>query len=102
MSGSDESGDPWGPGSWSEVSAVLADDPVEETDAEPVADEDPDVFRPATPVVESVATPQEETGDRYLNELDRAVNVEESDDDPAMDEFFDGRDERPKRFGRRR
>jgi vacuolar-type H+-ATPase subunit H len=99
VSPSDESGDPWGPGSWSEVSSVLADDQPDE--AQPPA-EDPDVFRPATPVVESVATPQEEAGDRYLQELHEAVNVEESDDDPAMDEFFDGRDERPKRFGRRR
>jgi cell division initiation protein len=101
VSPSDESGDPWGPGSWSEVSAVLADDEPGAPAEAPPAD-DPEVFRPATPVVESVATPQEETGDRYLQELHEAVNVEESDDDPAMDEFFDGRDERPKRFGRRR
>jgi cell division initiation protein len=108
VSSPDDSGDPWGPGSWSEVSAALGDEPDEATVATAtVADEgseadDPDVFRPASPVVESVATSQEETGDRYLQELHDAVNVEEGDDDPAMDEFFDGRDERPKRFGRRR
>jgi DivIVA domain-containing protein len=107
-----ESSDPWGPGSWSEVSAALGDEPGEATVAtattvaaegtEAASADDPDVFRPAAPVVESVATSQEETGDRYLQELHEAVNVEEGDDDPAMDEFFDGRDERPKRFGRRR
>jgi cell division initiation protein len=107
---SDESGDPWGPGSWSEVSAALGEDTGDATvatttvtsdEAEGAAG-DSDVFRPATPVVESVATSQDETGDRYLQELHEAVNVEESEEDPAMDEFFDGRDERPKRFGRRR
>jgi cell division initiation protein len=101
-----ESGDPWGPGSWSEVSAALGDEPGEATVATATAtpegddEERDDVFRPASPVVESVAT--EDTGDRYMQELHEAVNVDEADDDPAMDEFFDGRDERPKRFGRRR
>jgi cell division initiation protein len=96
-----QSSDPWGPGSWSAVSASLDEEGGEATVATAAATpEGDDVFRPASPAVESVAA-SEETGDRYLQELHEAVN-DDGSEDPAMDEFFDGQEERPKRFGRRR
>ncbi len=91
-------GDPWGPGSWSEVSAALADEPV--SSATVLFDE---VFEPRQSAVESVETGATgDQGDKYLQELHDAVNVEDNDADPAMEEFFDGDAEPRRRRGRRR
>jgi DivIVA domain-containing protein len=92
------SGDPWGPGSWSEVSAALSDDPVES----PTMLFD-DVFEPRQPADESVATPLTgDQGDKYLQELHEAVNIDDTEVDPAMDEFFEGDQEPRRKRGRRR
>ncbi len=94
-------GDPWGPGSWSEVSAALADEPV----GSPTVLFD-DVFEPQSAAVESVGSIEPgltgEHGDKYLQELHEAVNIEDHDADPAMEEFFEGDQEPRKRRGRRR
>jgi DivIVA domain-containing protein len=113
-------GDPWSPGSWSEVSAALEadggpidatlfDDPPGSAGAssfdEPAAD-----FRPADPGSEAVRshadTPTEaytDLGtDRYLRDLDEAVNRPAAQD-AAMSDFFDGSEgASTRRFGRRR
>jgi DivIVA domain-containing protein len=114
-------GDPWSPGSWSEVSAALeADaDPIDATlfDDPPGAstgpagfDEVAGDFRPADPGSEAVRShvdvPTEAYtdlgNDRYLRDLDQAVNRTDSTD-PAMSEFFEGSEGAgARRFGRRR
>lgn len=88
------SSDPWGPGSWTEV--------VSSTDS-------PDQFEPADPqaasgmhrVDEPTQAHTEVDGDRYLRDLDQAVNTDADED--ALKEFFEGDDPTDgRRFGRRR
>ncbi len=78
----------WGPGSWSEVEADLIQD------ANAVDD------RPTEAV-----SPTDVQRDRFMEELDSAVNeaVVLDDDDAAMTAFFEGTsDSRTRRFGWRR
>jgi hypothetical protein len=83
--------DRWGPGSWAEVEATL--DEVEDDDADRRG-----VDRP-TEAVERTGT----TRDRFLEELDSAVNEAVELDDDAMTAFFEGTGEaRTRRFGWRR
>lgn len=88
--------DRWGPGSWAEVEDSLDDD------AEVVL---------GGPATSHVDQPTEAVGradqprDRYLEELDSAVNeaVSIDEDDEAMTAFFQGTsDSRSRRFGWRR
>lgn len=93
----DSAGDDWGPGSWSRLEAsgtavaeetiTLADEPSRQTAPHIIAE----------PVTGSGR-------DRYLQDLDDAVNVEdEQGDDEAMTAFFEGSGEtRNRRFGWRR
>lgn len=91
-------GDPWAPGSWSEVSASLAveddqatpfDGPPEDPDAPSPFDQATGGFQPA------------DTSDRYLRDLDEAIN--QPADDEAMAAFFEAEDTTGQgRFGRRR
>ncbi len=93
----DSAGDDWGPGSWSrletsgtavaEETITLADEPSRQTAPHIIAE----------PVTGSGR-------DRYLQDLDDAVNVEdEQGDDEAMTAFFEGSGEtRNRRFGWRR
>jgi cell division initiation protein len=109
--------DPWAPGSWSEVSAAFEEpaEPVSTTlfeapqsvaatssaSSSPFDTPADDVFEPAQPPTEAIArTPAD--SDRYLRDLDDAVNRTASGD-RAMDAFFEG-DEggETRRFGRRR
>ncbi len=80
--------DPWAPGSWSEVSAAFDERAAE-------------VFEPAPPPTEAISrTPTD--ADRYLRDLDEAVN-RAGTDDRAMEAFFEGgEDGAGRRFGRRR
>jgi len=106
------SADPWAPGSWSEVSAVLDQREggtpfVEEAPDAPGFD---DVFEPRA--AEERVQRSEEGGeatqayqladDRYLRDLDAAVN-RAGDSDAAMSAFFDDQSGvGGRRFGRRR
>lgn len=106
--------DPWAPGSWSEVSAVLDE---REASGRLFVDDGSDrsgrsfeeVFEPAEQAGEGIVTqpvdqPTEAydaIDDRYLRDLDQAVNAIDSDDD-AMSAFFDGGEDGGRRFGRRR
>jgi DivIVA domain-containing protein len=114
-------GDPWSPGSWSEVSsalegddpldATLFDDPAGAPRAASAFDEPVQGFAPADQDAEAVRrahvdTPTESYtdlgSDRFLRDLDQAVNRTD-DQDPAMEEFFEGSaGSAPRRFGRRR
>ncbi len=81
--------DPWVPGSWSDaVAAVPEADPVESSQ----------------PEVESTGSYGGLSADRYLRDLDEAVNQPVADDDDAMSAFFEGDDTEAQsgRFGRRR
>ncbi len=114
--------DPWAPGSWSEVSAVLDERESDgklfddgATGSESAFDE---VFEPAPAAEESVSSVQptartsarasvdqpteayDLTSDRYLRDLDAAVNDDEPDD--AMNAFFEAEPQSGRRFGRRR
>jgi len=85
--------DDWGPGSWAQVEAQLADAP--EGDDAPRADYDD---RP-TEAVSNTGSHR----DRYMEELDSAVNDAVDLDDDAMKAFFEGTtDTRARRFGWRR
>jgi F0F1-type ATP synthase membrane subunit b/b' len=88
--------DPWAPGSWSEVSASLTfDDDAEPFEGPP---EDPDA---PSPFDSGEAFQPADTSDRYLRDLDEAIN--QPDDDDAMAAFFEADDPAgPGRFGRRR
>lgn len=88
--------DEWGPGSWSrlessgsagvEETISLADDPARQTAPHIIAE----------PVTGSGK-------DRYLQDLDDAVNIADEEDDEAMTAFFEGSGEtRNRRFGWRR
>jgi cell division initiation protein len=109
--------DPWAPGSWSEVSAAFEaePEPVSSTLFEaPEADlikrqpasspfdaAGDEVFEPAQVPTEAIARTNADS-DRYLRDLDDAVNRTESGD-RAMDAFFDGDEgNESRRFGRRR
>jgi hypothetical protein len=115
-------GDPWSPGSWSEVSsalegapsddATLFDDPAgAPIDASPFDAGPEGGFEPADPGSERVVLPNVDTpteaytdlsNDRYLRDLDAAVNRTEADDGP-MSQFFDSSEAGGgRRFGRRR
>ena len=95
--------DPWGPGSWSEVAlagAVTAAAAGGEAPAEPLQG-----------TLDEAAYTGPSTGsygglsqDRYLRDLDEAVNQPVADDDDAMSAFFEGDDDEAhaRRFGRRR
>jgi cell division septum initiation protein DivIVA len=76
-------GDRWGPGSWADLEAELDEDPSPE----------------AVPAADRVGTPR----DRFMEELDSAVNEAVDMDDDAMTAFFQGTsDSRARRFGWRR
>ena len=123
--GPSASADPWAPGSWSEVSATLDDPPSGDKlfDSLPTDEAGPnpfdvpagDVFEPAHPeetvradlradssVRATSGTGAVSAADRYLVELDHAVNKDGDDD--AMTAFFEGHEGRSERrgFGRRR
>ncbi len=94
------SSDPWGPGSWSD--AVGGDRPSDAGEPETFdpasVDDDPGVQRVDEP---TQAHDSIEGGDRYLRDLDEAVNAEQ--EDAAMKDFFEGDDPTDgRRFGRRR
>jgi len=86
----------WGPGSWARVGASGATE-VEETIS--LADE---AVSHTAPHI--IAEPVTDSGrDRYLQDLDEAVNVTDDTDDEAMTAFFEGSVEsRNRRFGWRR
>lgn len=114
------SSDPWAPGSWSEVSAVLEE---RESDGRLFVEDEHQssngsfdgVFEPADPGVEGVTQAGPAAGgavdspteaysvieDPYLRELDEAVNTID-DTDEAMSAFFEGNEGGGRRFGRRR
>jgi len=98
LSGSGSS-DPWGPGSWSEVVGDERSDGGEPDTFDPASvDDDPGLQRLDEP---TQAHDTVEGGDRYLRELDEAVNADA--DDVAMKDFFEGDDPTDgRRFGRRR
>ncbi len=90
-----EAGEPWGPGSWSEL---------DESEGQSAFDMEPTQTLTAQEVEEiTSATGQQ---DRYLSKLDAAVNpvsVAEPESDDAMTAFFEGDDPGAgRRFGRRR
>jgi hypothetical protein len=88
--------DRWGPGSWAEVEGDLIQDAEEVRDTAADAQLD----RP-TEAVGRAEMPR----DRYMEELDSAVNeaVSIDEDDAAMTAFFEGSsDSRSRRFGWRR
>jgi hypothetical protein len=77
------SGDRWGPGSWADLEAELDEDPSAES----------------VPAADRVGTHR----DRFMEELDSAVNEAVDMDDDAMTAFFQGTsDSRARRFGWRR
>jgi hypothetical protein len=89
--------DRWGPGSWAEVEGSLDDD------AAPVVLDGAQESRLDQPT-EAVGR-ADQPRDRYLEELDSAVNeaVSIDEDDEAMTAFFQGTsDSRSRRFGWRR
>jgi cell division initiation protein len=107
--------DPWAPGSWSEVSAAFEEPaepvsttlfeapPVDSTgrDASPFDAQADDVFEPAQPPTEAIARTTADS-DRYLRDLDDAVNRTAAGDQ-AMEAFFEADDgTETRRFGRRR
>ena len=76
-------GDRWGPGSWSDLEAELDEEPAAES----------------APAADQVGTHR----DRFMEELDSAVNEAVDLDDDAMTAFFQGTsDSRARRFGWRR
>ncbi len=85
--------DDWGPGSWAQVEAQLADEPEDEMPQPPEPDDRP------TEAVSHTGVRR----DRYMEELDSAVNEAVDLDDDAMKAFFEGStDTRARRFGWRR
>lgn len=94
------SADPWGPGSWSEaVGGDGAPDAGEPDTFDPASvDDDGGLHRVDEP---TQAHDSLDGGDRYMRELDEAVNA--GQDDVAMKDFFEGDDPTDgRRFGRRR
>lgn len=85
----------WGPGSWSRVGGSAdADEEMISIADEPGPHTSPHII--AEPVTGSGR-------DRYLQDLDDAVNVSDEEDDEAMTAFFEGTGEtRNRRFGWRR
>ncbi len=113
-------GDSWGPGSWSELESTLGDEPAsarERVSAAPIAT---NASTSATAAVSSYGgstVGADEVDDRptqavsrtdlprdkYLEELDHAVNTAEDSDDEALAAFLDGGvDSKARRFGWRR
>lgn len=82
--------DPWGPGSWSEIIAEASEEPA------PTVAWDSVAFAPPTGSSPAVAQ------DRYLRDLDEAVNAEGEPVDDAMTAFFEGDDAEPQRGEGRR
>ncbi len=102
--------DRWGPGSWSELAADFVDEDAEgeaayaragakESGAAPSSGS-----RPAVDDRPTEAVPRAEAHrDRYMEELDSAVNEAVELDDDAMKAFFEGTsDPKTRRFGWRR
>jgi DivIVA domain-containing protein len=105
--------DPWAPGSWSEVSAAFDEPPQSTTLFEapvetaarsassPFDAHSDEVFEPAQPPTEAIARTDADP-DRYMRELDDAVNRNDNSDQ-AMEAFFEGDEGGDvRRFGRRR
>lgn len=113
-------GDSWGPGSWSELESTLGDEPAsarERVSAAPIAT---NASTSATAAVSSYGGSTYGTDevderptqavsradlprDKYLEELDHAVNTVEDSDDEALAAFLDGGvDSKARRFGWRR
>ncbi|MGB3413068.1 MAG: hypothetical protein WBA45_17960 [Microthrixaceae bacterium] len=113
-------GDGWGPGSWSELESTLGEEPAsarERVSAAPIAT---NASTSATAAVNSYAGTALGTDDaddrptqavsradlprdKYLEELDHAVNTAEDTDDEALAAFLDGGvDSKARRFGWRR
>jgi DivIVA domain-containing protein len=94
--------DPWGPGSWSEVALAGAVQAAAAPDAPSESRQgsldDPVFTGPSTGSYGGLSQ------DRYLRDLDEAVNQPVADDDDAMSAFFEGDDDeaQARRFGRRR
>ncbi len=91
--------DSWGPGSWSRVAGSVGTDVQAEPEVETISITDEP--SPSQQVPQIDAEPA--TGrDRYLKDLDDAVN-DSDEDDEAMTAFFEGsNDTRNRRFGWRR
>ena len=105
----DTSSDSWGPGSWSRVAGAATDVDVEsEAEVEQELTVEPEATisladepSPSQQVPQIRAEPASGR-DRYLKDLDEAVN-ESGDEDEAMTAFFEGsNDTRNRRFGWRR
>ncbi len=100
--------DRWGPGSWSEVAAELDDEAqAANTYARAGAHESggtPSASRPTVDDRPTEAVPRADAPrDRYMEELDSAVNEAVELDDDAMKAFFEGStDAKSRRFGWRR
>jgi cell division septum initiation protein DivIVA len=115
--------DTWGPGSWSRLESSPEGDLAEHVDAdvrtvapevraEPVVEEtisladEPsprDPHTQQTPQIRAEPVAGAAGRDRYLKDLDDAVNESGEDDDEAMTAFFEGSsDTRNRRFGWRR
>lgn len=88
--------DQWAPGSWAQVEAELGSE--EDLDSDPRSTAAPGDDRPTEAVARAEAP-----RDRFLEELDSAVNEAVELDDDAMTAFFEGTGEtRSRRFGWRR
>ena len=100
--------DRWGPGSWSELAADFVDDADQAAYARAGAKESgaapSTASRPAVDDRPTEAVPRAEAHrDRYMEELDSAVNEAVELDDDAMKAFFEGTsDPKTRRFGWRR
>ena len=113
--------DRWGPGSWSEIAADFTDDAESEAayaragaqestsapSSGPAASSGPAPTAGSRPTVDdrpTQAVPRADTArDRYMEELDSAVNEAVELDDDAMKAFFEGSsDPKARRFGWRR
>jgi vacuolar-type H+-ATPase subunit H len=95
----DAPADPWGPGSWNEVSAF--------TEAPAAFATDDAAFEPESASNAFSDFPSEGLPvigqDRYNRDLDQAVNQPDEQHDDAMAAFFEGDDDpQSRRFGRRR
>lgn len=113
--------DPWGPGSWSAVTAT-GESPIAEVSPatppqgsdHPAAAYDGPQFGSTPPIADPNARfaarptdertgfqpPIEPTQDRYLRQLDEAVNGPDVELDRAMSNFFEGEEGESPQFGR--
>jgi hypothetical protein len=100
-------GQPWEPGSWSRVAAEAAvvDEPSAPFDADEAEDGSVETIslQDDTVLHDTLGGDAPGQRDRYLEELDSAVNEAVPVDDEAMTAFFEGSEEaRGRRFGWRR